>query len=73
MLQAPVNDCFGFDSFSIQEDGLPTPEVDIDGREVLQVFVITLIIVVADERFNLHFEIARQIVVLLQDSRFLSI
>ncbi len=46
---------------------MSAPKVDIGGREISQVFVITQMIVVLDERIDLSFEIAGQIVVFQQD------
>ena len=40
-----------------------SPEVDVGGREVVQALVIALMIVVIDEAFDVHFEIAGQIIV----------
>jgi len=46
---------------------LPSPEIDIGGRAVVQALGITLVIVVLDERADLGFEVPGQIVVLQQD------
>ena len=58
MLQAPMFDCFSFDPFSFQQDGLATPKVDICRREVFQALVVPLVIVMTDERINLRFKVA---------------
>ena len=68
MLQAPLLDGPSFDPFSFQQDGLPSPEIDIGGREVTQALVITAVIVVLDEGLDLSLEVARQVVVLQRDS-----
>jgi len=68
MLQAPSLERLPFGPFSLQQDGLAAPEVDIGGREVAEAFVIAAVIVVADERIDLRFEIARQVIVLQQDA-----
>ena len=68
VLRAPLLDGPSFDPFSFQQDGLPSPEVDIGGREVAQALVITAVIVVLDEGLDLSLEVARQVVVLQQDS-----
>jgi hypothetical protein len=66
MLQAAVLDGVAFDPFSVQQDGLPPPEVDIGGREVLQALVIAVVVVVFDEPADAGFEIARQVIVFEQ-------
>ena len=58
MLQASLFDGFAFDLFPFQQDGLTTPEVHIGGREVLQAFVVSAVIVVADEGLDLCLEVA---------------
>ena len=68
MLQAPLFDGLSFDPFSLQQDGLATPEVDVGGGEIVQALVIAPVVVVIDEGCDLGFEIARQEVVLQQDS-----
>ena len=68
MLQAPVFECFSFDPFPFQQDGLATAEVDIGGREVFQALVVSAMIVMADEGVDLSFEIAGQIIVLQQNA-----
>ena len=40
VLQAPVFDSFAFDLLPFQQDGLPTSEVDIGWREIVQALVI---------------------------------
>ena len=49
MLQAPLFDGFSLDAFSLQQDGLTTPEVDIGGGEIVQALVIAPMVVVIDE------------------------
>ena len=68
MLQASVFDCFAFDPFSFEQNGLAAPEVDIGGREVFQALVVSLVIVVADELIDLRFMIAGQIIVFQQNT-----
>ena len=68
MPQAPVFDCLAFDPFSLQQNGLATPEVDIGRREVFQALVVSLVIVVADEGVDLGLKVAGQIVVFQQDA-----
>ena len=57
MLQAPLFECFPFDPFSFQQDGLTTPEVDVSRREVFQAFVVSPVIVMANEGVDLGFEV----------------
>ena len=64
MLQAPVLDGLSFDPFSFQQNGLPSPVIDIGRRQVSQAFVITAVIVVLDEGLDLGLEVTRQVVVL---------
>ena len=59
MLQSSLVDRFAFDPFSFEQDGLPASEVDVGGREVVQAFVISVVIVVRNERVDLRFEVAR--------------
>ena len=49
---------------------MPTPEVNIGGREVGDAFVVSQVVVVADEVSDLLFEIAGQIIVFEQDAVF---
>ena len=58
----------GFDAGSLGEDGLGPAEVGVGGRHVVQALVISLVIVVLDERFDLAFEVAGQEVVFLADA-----
>ncbi len=60
-------DGLSFDPFSLQQDGLAAPEVDVGGREVAQALVVTAVIVMLDEGLDLSLDVARQIVVLQQD------
>ena len=68
VLQAPMFDGLPFDPFSLLDDGAGPAEVGVSGRHVFQALVITLVIVVLDERFDLGFEVARQEVVFEQDA-----
>ncbi len=49
MLQATLLDGLSFDPFSLQQDGLAPPEIDIGGREVAQALVIAAVIVVLNK------------------------
>ena len=66
MKQAPGFDCLLFDPFSLSQNGLAAPEVDISRGEVLQALVVSSVVVVLDEGVDLLPEIAGQIVVLQQ-------
>jgi hypothetical protein len=54
----------------LQQDGLAASEVDVGGCEIAKALVISLMVVVLDERFDFDFEAARQIVVFQQDAVF---
>jgi hypothetical protein len=66
--QAAIGDCLSFDPFPFDQNGLAPPEVDVGGRQVADALVIAQVIVVGDEGGDLGFEIARQIIVLEQDT-----
>lgn len=53
MLQAPMFDGLSFDPFTLLDDGLCPAEVGVGRRDVVQALVITLIVVMLDERFDL--------------------
>ena len=57
-MQAPLFDGFAFDPFSLFDDGFSPAEVGVGGRYVAEAFVITLVVVMFDERLDLGFEIA---------------
>ena len=67
MLQAPGFECFAFDPFSFVQNGLGTSEVDIGWRDVVEALVVSLVIVMIDEGFDLRFQIARKEVVFQQN------
>ena len=67
-MQAPGFECLAFDPFSLQQNGLPTSEVDVGRCEVVQALVITLMVVMIDERLNLGFKVAWEEVVVQQDA-----
>ena len=68
MLQAPMLDGLSLDPFTLLDDGWCPAEVGIGGRHVVQALVVTLVIVVLDERLDLGLEVAGQEVVLEQDA-----
>ena len=57
MLQAPMFDGLSFDPFPLLDDGWSPAKVGIGGCHIAQAFVVTLVIVMFDERFDLAFEI----------------
>ncbi len=68
MLQSPVLDSPPFDSFSSSEDGFRTAKVHIRRRQVPQALVVAPVIVIVDKSVDVHFEIARQVVMLQQNA-----
>ncbi len=70
VLQAPIFDGLSFDPFALLDDGLCPAEVGIGGRDVVQALVVTPVIIMLDERFDLGFQIAGQEVVFQQDAVF---
>ena len=68
MLQAALLDCPFLDLFPFSENGFVAPEVDVGGCDVAQALVVTLMVVMIDEGFDLGFEIAGQEVVFQQDA-----
>ena len=68
MKQAPGFDSLSLDPFSLFQDGLAAPEVDIGRGEVLQALVALSVIVMLDEGVDLLPEIAGQEVVRQQDA-----
>ena len=68
MLQAAVFECFQFNLLPFVQDRLCASEVGVGWCHVAEAFVISPVIVTIDERLDLTFEIAWQIVVLQQDT-----
>ena len=60
-MQAAMFDGFLFDPFALFDDGFSPAEVGIGGRDVVEAFVIALMVVVFDDRLDLDFEVAWQI------------
>ena len=58
MLQSSLFDGVSFDPFTLKQDGLAASEVDIGRRQVLQTFVVAVVIVVIDEAIDVRFEVA---------------
>ena len=68
--RAPLFDGFAFDPFSLFDDGFCSAEVGICRCDVFQALVIALVIVVLDERFDLCFQIAGEVIIFQQDAIF---
>ena len=71
MSQAPGLHRSQFDPFPLFQNGLARPEVDVCGGEVVDALVVSPVIVMINERFDLCFEARREEVVLQQDAVFL--
>ena len=70
MLQTTICEGLAFDPFAFEENGLGPSEIDVGRGEIVEAFVISGMIVVLDERRDLAFEFARQVMVLDQDPAF---
>ena len=68
MSQAAFLDGQVFDLSPSLDDGVVPAEVDVGGGEVGEAFVVAAVVVVLDEGADAGLEIARQIVVLQQDT-----
>ena len=68
MLQATVGDGLSFDPFSFCQDGWTASEVDVGRGEIVDAFMVAVVVVIGDEGFDLGFEIAGQEVVFQQDA-----
>jgi len=66
MLQAPMLDGLSLGPFSLFDDGFCSAEVDVGRCHVVEAFVVKLVVVMLDERFDLDLEIAGQGVVFEQ-------
>jgi len=67
MLQAVSADSQLLDLLPFPESGFVAPEVDVSWCDVVQVFLVTLIVVISDEGPDLAFESAGQVVVFQQN------
>ena len=68
MLQAPIFDGHSFDALSFGVDGFIPAEVSICWRHIAETFMITLVVIMLNERLDLGFEIAGKEVILEQDA-----
>jgi hypothetical protein len=64
VLQSSSFDGVALDPFTLKQDGLAASEVDIGRGQVLQAFVVAVVIVMVDEAIDVRSEVARQIIVL---------
>ena len=67
MLQAALLDCPFLYLFPFSENGFVAPEVDVCRCDVVQALVVTLIVVILDERADLAFKITGEGLVLQQN------
>ena len=52
-MQASRFECLSFDPFALFKNGFVTSEVDVGGCDVVDAFVVPLVIVVVDEGLDL--------------------
>jgi hypothetical protein len=57
IVQTTFRDGVSFDPFSFRQNRLPAPEVNISRGQVFQAFMVSLVVVVIDERLDLLFKI----------------
>jgi hypothetical protein len=69
MYQAALLESLPLDAFGVEQDGLAAPELNIDGREIVQSLLVARLIVVVDEGPDLRLEIVWQVVVLEQSEK----
>ena len=68
MVQAAVLDGLVFDASPFGPNGFATPEVDVSRGQVVQAFMVALVIIVIDECLNICLKRARHVVVFQQDA-----
>lgn len=68
MLQSALPGCVAFDPFSLQQDSMTAPEVDVGGCQISDAFMVSLVIVVLDEGGDLGFKVFGEEVVFEQDA-----
>src|SRR3546814_16732781 len=57
-----------FDPFALFDDGIGPAEVGVGGRHVVQALVVTSVVIMLDERFDLGLKVAGQEVIFEQDA-----
>ena len=65
-----VLDCQFLDFLPLPDDCFIAPEVDVSRCDVVEALVVSLVVVVIDERPDLVFEVAGQVVVFEQNPIF---
>ena len=68
MHQAAMLDGFALDAITLQQDGLSPAEIDVSRGQVVQAFMVALVIIVIDECLNICLKRARHVVVFQQDA-----
>lgn len=68
MVQATLFDGVAFDPFAFEQDGLAAPEVDVGRGEIVEALVVSAMVVVLDEGYDLGFEVFFEEVVFEQDA-----
>jgi hypothetical protein len=68
MLEATVGDSLSLDPLSFCQDGATPPAVDVGRGEIVDALVVSAVVVVGNEGFDLGFEIAGQEVIFQQDA-----
>ena len=68
MVQASSLDGLVLYSFPLEQDSFASSVIDISGCEVIQAFMVALVVVGLDEGTQLRLEVAGQIVVFKQDA-----
>ena len=66
--QASLSDSLLLDALALEQDGLCSTEVDIRRCEIVQAFVVAVLVIVQHERIDLSFEVAGKVIVLEQDA-----
>src|SRR3546814_12428344 len=66
--QAPMFDGLPFDPFALFDDGIGPAEVGVGGRHVVQALVVTSVVIMLVERFDLGLTVAGQEVIFEQDA-----
>jgi len=72
VLQEPRFDGFAIDPFSLFDDGFGSAKVGVSGCDVFQTLMITLVVIVLDERLDPRFKITGQIIIFKQDAVYLA-
>ena len=68
MLQAAFSDCLFLDLLSHLQDLCASSVIDVGGRQIVQALVVTMVVVVIDEGFDLPLQITWQVIVLQKNT-----